>query len=95
VKSLLARLITRVDAVRADWPEWDNRTSGSLEGILPDWAQIVLDKGVTIFSENGPLEPLMVAIQMRNGSRIAVMQDKHTVFLMRPAKPGKNVGSEV
>jgi len=94
VKSLLARLITRVDAIRADWPEWESRANGSLEGILPDWAQKVLDKGVTIFSENGPLEPLMVAIQMRNGSRIAVMQDKHTVFLMRPAEPGKTSKSK-
>ena len=85
-KSLLARLINRIDVIRANWPEWENRVSGSLEGILPDWAQKVLDKGVSIFSENGPLEPVMVAIQMRNGSRIAVMQDKNTIFLIRPAE---------
>jgi DNA invertase Pin-like site-specific DNA recombinase len=94
VKSLLARLINRIDAIRADWPEWQNRANGSLEGILPDWAQKVLDKAVTIFSENGPLETVMLAIQMRNGSRIAVMQDKHTVFLMRPAESDKHVNVE-
>ena len=88
VKSLLARLIVRIDCVRTDWPEWVNRNDGTLEGMLPDWAQKVLDRGFTIFSEDGPLDRLMVAIEMRNGSRLAAMQKEHVVFLIRPTSEG-------
>ena len=85
VRSLLSRLISRIDAVRTTWPEWENRKNGALAGMLPDWALEILDKGFTMFSEAGPLDPLMVAIQMRNGRQIAIMQDEHTVLLLRPA----------
>jgi hypothetical protein len=53
--------------------------------MMPDWVLTILTKGVEVFSEGGPLDPLMVAIQMRNGHRIAVMRSKHTVLLLRPA----------
>lgn len=89
VKSLLARLISRIDCVRVDWPEWENRESGTLEEFLPVWAQKLLDQGFTVFSESGALDRLMVAIQMRNGRRIAVLRSNHTVILLRPAEPGK------
>ncbi|MEO5714176.1 MAG: recombinase family protein [Luteolibacter sp.] len=90
VKSLLARLITRIDCVRADWPEWENRASGTMDDFLPEWALKVLDKGFTVFSEGGELDKFMVAIQMRNGNRIATMRSKHTVLLLRPAEMGKS-----
>jgi DNA invertase Pin-like site-specific DNA recombinase len=88
VKSLLARLIVRIDAIRSDWPEWQERRSGTPEGYLPDWAEKLLDKGFTMFSESGALDPLMIAIQMRNGSRIGVLRSKHTVLLLRPSSDG-------
>ena len=90
VKSLLARLISRIDCVRADWPEWEDRKSGTLEEFLPEWAQRVLDKGYTMFSESGSLDRLMVAIQMRNGRRIAAIRSKNTVILLRLADPEKS-----
>ncbi|MEO8615217.1 MAG: recombinase family protein [Luteolibacter sp.] len=84
VKSLLARLIIRIDCVRADWPEWENRTTGTMDDLLPEWARKILDRGVTVFSEGGDLDRFMVAIQMRNGNRIAAMRSNHTVLLLRP-----------
>jgi DNA invertase Pin-like site-specific DNA recombinase len=89
VKSLLARLISRIDCVRTDWPEWENRDSGTLEEILPQWAHEVLNQGFTVLSTTCPPERVMIAIQMRNGRRIAVVRSNSTVFLIRKSELGK------
>jgi hypothetical protein len=87
-------LINRIDVVRTNWPEWNDREKGAFDGMAPEWAMPVLTKGISVFSEAGPLEPIMLAILMRNGQRIAVIRSKHTVLLIRPADLGKTPGIE-
>jgi hypothetical protein len=53
--------------------------------MLPDWAQAALTKGYEVFSGDGELNRLMIAVEMRNGSRIAVLRTDATVLLLRAA----------
>ncbi len=94
VRSLLSRLINRIDVIRTNWPEWNDREKGALDGMAPEWAMPILTRGIAVFSEAGPHDPLMLAILMRNGQRIAVIRSKHTVLLIRPADLGKTSGIE-
>lgn len=89
LKSLLARLIKRIDCVRSDWPEWQARENGFPDGMLPDWAQALLCKGHEMLSEDGSLNRLMIAVELRNGSRIAVLRTEYTVLLLRYREPDR------
>ncbi len=83
VRSLLSRLIKRIDVVRSNWPEWEKRDSGGLDGLVPDWAIKLLTKSFNIFSESGELLPWMLGLELHNGRRLGVIASKHTVMLLR------------
>jgi hypothetical protein len=83
VRSLLSRLITRIDVIRNDWPEWAERDTGAIDGFAPDWAVRLLDKSYRMFSVSGQLEPYMLALELRNGRKLGVIASKHTVMLLR------------
>jgi DNA invertase Pin-like site-specific DNA recombinase len=84
VRSLLSRLITRIDVIRNDWPEWAERDTGAIDGLAPEWAVKLLTKSYRIFSESGQLQPYMLALELRNGRKLGVIASKHTVMLLRP-----------
>lgn len=86
VRSLLSRLITRIDVIRNDWPEWAERETGAIDGLAPEWAVKLLDKSYRIFSVGGQLEPYMLALELRNGRKLGVIASKYTVMLLRPEK---------
>lgn len=83
VRSLLSRLITRIDVIRNDWPEWAERDSGALDGLAPAWAVKLLGKSYTIFTAGGEAQPYMLALELRNGRKLCVMRSDHTVMLFR------------
>jgi DNA invertase Pin-like site-specific DNA recombinase len=84
VRSLLSRLIARIDVIRNDWPEWAERDTGAIDELAPEWAVRLLDKSYRIFSVDGQLEPYMLALELRNGRKLGVIASKHTVMLLRP-----------
>ncbi|RYD50141.1 MAG: recombinase family protein [Verrucomicrobiaceae bacterium] len=83
IRSLLSRLIKRIDVVKSKWPEWQSRSVGGLDGSVPEWAIALLGKSWEIFSKGGELRPSMLAIELRNGVRIGVISSDHTVMLVR------------
>lgn len=83
VRSLLSRLITRIDVIRNDWPEWAERDSGALEGLVPAWALKLLTKSYKIISAGGQPQPYMLALELRNGRKLCVMRTEFTVMLFR------------
>ena len=84
VRSLLSRLITRIDVIRENWPEWQERDNGRMDGLAPDWAVRLLGKSYGAFAQGGKLNPTMLAIELRNGRKLGVLASKHTVLLVRP-----------